>query len=104
MTCQTGDWVRIHSVILTPEERASAIPQETRAVPLEMRVKGWLVTAGASIGDAVEIRTTLGRRYHGTLEAVNPPYGHDFAAAIPELLRAGEELRAMLAKDVGETK
>lgn len=100
MTCQTGDWVRIHSVILTPEERASAIPQETRAVPLEIRVKGWLVTAAASIGDTVEIRTTLGRRYHGTLEAMNPPYGHDFAAAIPELLRAGEELRAMLEQGV----
>lgn len=103
MTCQIGDWVRIHSVILTPDERASGIPQETRAVPLEMRVKGWLVTEGASIGDAVEIRTTLGRGYHGTLEAVNPPYGHDFAAAIPELVRAGEELREMLAKAEGET-
>lgn len=102
MKCQTGDWVRIHSVILAPEERASAIPEETRAVPLEMRVKGWLVTEAAAIGDTVEIQTTLGRRYHGTLEAMNPPYGHDFAAAIPELLRAGEELRAMLSEAEGE--
>lgn len=103
MTCQSGDWVRIHSVILTPDKRASAIPQETRAVPLEMRVKGWLVTAAAAIGDTVEIRTTLGRCYYGTLEAMNPPYGHDFAAAIPELLRAGEELRAMLTEAGEET-
>jgi 2-amino-4-ketopentanoate thiolase alpha subunit len=101
MTCQAGDWVRIRSVILTPQERATSIPEETRAVPLEMRVKGWLVTAAASQGDTVEIRTTLGRRYHGTLEAKNPPYGHDFGTAIPELLRAGEDLRAMLAEPDG---
>ncbi|MCC5986534.1 MAG: 2-amino-4-ketopentanoate thiolase [Pararhodobacter sp.] len=103
MKCKAGDWVRIRSVVLAPHERAASIPDETRAVPLEMRVKGWLVTNEAVIGDKVEIRSTLGRGYHGTLEAQNPPYGHDFAAAIPELLRAGEELREMLAEPDGES-
>lgn len=102
MKCKMGDWVRIRSVILAPQERAASIPDETRAVPLEMRIKGWLVTQEADIGDTVEIRSTLGRAYHGILEAQNPPYGHDFAAAIPELLRAGEELRAMLTDPDGE--
>lgn len=102
MTCKAGDWVRIRSVILSPRERAASIPDETRAVPLEMRVKGWLITDAASKGDIVEIRTPLGRVYQGTLEAENPPYGHDFGAAIPELLRAGEELRAIVADAEGE--
>lgn len=96
MICHAGDWVRIHSILLSPEARAPGIPEETRAVPLEMRVKGWLLTQKAEPGDLVEIRSTLGRVHEGRLEALNPPYGHDFGAAIPELLQAGEELRAMV--------
>lgn len=96
MICHAGDWVRIHSILLPPEDRAPGIPDETRTVALEMRVKGWLLTPEARLGDTVEIRSTLGRVHEGRLEALNPPYGHDFGAAIPELLHAGEELRAMV--------
>jgi len=103
MNSHAGDWVRIHAIILEAGERAPAVPDETQAVPLEVRVKGWQVApASAQPGDRVEIRTVLGRRYTGSLEAINPPYGHDFGAAIPELLEAGQELRDLLADTRGD--
>ena len=37
-----GDWVQIHNIVLTPEERSSALPEDTKSHPLEMWVKGYL--------------------------------------------------------------
>ena len=54
-----GTWVEIHSVVLAPEERADHLPEDTRRVPLEMRVKGFLVAA-AALGERVEIVTVAG--------------------------------------------
>ena len=31
-----GDWVRIHSVVLSPDQRAPQVPEDTAGVPLEM--------------------------------------------------------------------
>ena len=44
-----GDWVRIHRVVLQPWERAAAVPEDTKRVPLELWVKGYLC-ADAAIG------------------------------------------------------
>ncbi|SEO37452.1 hypothetical protein SAMN04490248_104157 [Salinihabitans flavidus] len=96
MTSYAADWVQIHKIILRPDERPKTLPAETRAVPLEMRVKGWQVTESAEIGDQVRVRTVLGREQTGELIAENPEYGHDFGRAIPELLAAGDELVAMM--------
>ena len=37
-----GDWVQIHNIVLKPEERSSALPEDTKKHPLEMWVKGYL--------------------------------------------------------------
>jgi hypothetical protein len=92
-----GTWVEIHRVVLGPGERAPQIPEDTKAVPLEMRVKGFLAAA-AALGDEVEIITAAGRRVCGTLTEVNPPYTHGFGPPIPELSSIGQELRAILRK------
>ena len=44
-----GDWVLTHNIILTPQQRAPQVPEDTHGVPLEMWVKGHL-TADAEIG------------------------------------------------------
>ncbi len=98
---QRGDWVEIHSIILKPEERATQVPEETKKVPLELRVKGWLDEDGASAGDEVNIQTPIGRRLKGRLLAVNPPFIHDFGRPVPELLAARRELREFLASEGG---
>lgn len=90
-----GAWVEIHSVVLAAGERASNIPEDTQRVPLEMRVKGFLL-APAQSGEDVEILTPAGRRLRGTLTAVNPPYAHGFGAPISELSTIGAEVKALL--------
>jgi hypothetical protein len=90
-----GTWVEIYSVVLEPGQRAARIPDDTKQVPLEMRVKGFLAVPGKQ-GDQVEIITPGGRRLRGMLVSVNPAYSHGFGAPIPELTGIGGELRALL--------
>ena len=85
-----GDWVRIHSVILTPDERAAAVPEDTKRVPLELWTKGYL-QSGAQIGETVAIVTRTGRAVTGELVEVNPHYSHSFGDFVPELQRSGDE-------------
>ena len=95
-----GTWVEIHNIILQADERAPQVPEDTRQVPLEMRVKGYLV-APASIGKEAEIETPTGRRLSGTLSEINPPYTHSFGSPIPELSTIGKSVRTLL-RDRGQ--
>jgi hypothetical protein len=90
-----GTWVEIYSVVLEPGQRAPRIPDDTKQVPLEMRVKGFLAAPGKQ-GDSIDIITPSGRRLRGTLVSVNPAYAHGFGAPIPELTAIASEVRALL--------
>jgi hypothetical protein len=90
-----GTWVEIHNIVLPAGERAPQVPEDTQQVPLEMRVKGFLVEP-ASLDEEVEIITTAGRHLRGRLIEVNPAYSHQFGAPIPELSTIGGEVRAIL--------
>lgn len=92
-------WVEIHDIVLKPEERTGNLPEETKKVPLEMRLKGFLLEE-AKLGDRVKIRTVTGRIVEGTLLKENPVYEHGYGETfIPELLTIGQNLRAMLEVD-----
>ncbi|ADL08237.1 2-amino-4-oxopentanoate thiolase subunit OrtA [Thermosediminibacter oceani] len=93
-----GTWVQIHRVVLKSEERSPHLPDDTKKVPLELRLKGFL-THDACIGDEVEIETLIGRRVKGRLVKVNPEYDHGFGRPVPELLTIGMELRKILGGD-----
>jgi hypothetical protein len=93
-------WVEIHRVLLDKGERAPQVPQDTRELPLEMKVKGFLLHE-AALGDEVEIVTAAGRKTQGTLSAVNPSYDHNFGPPIPELSTIGREVREILRKQEG---
>lgn len=92
---EANSWVEIHAIALTPNQRAPHLPEDTKQVPLEMRVKGFL-TSAATLGEEAEIITPAGRRLRGTLVSINPPYAHGFGAPIPELAGIGGEVRALL--------
>ena len=92
-----GTWVEIHKIALDVGERAAQVPRDTRQVPLELRVKGFLVAA-AGMGDEAEIETLTGRRLRGRLTATNPAYSHSFGPPIAELSSIGEEVRVILRK------
>ncbi len=90
-----GSWVQIHKVILSPEERTASIPDETKKVPLELWVKGFL-TEDAEINDTVTIQTLTDRLESGTLIAVNPAYHHDYGDFVPELLDIDKMVKTVL--------
>jgi len=90
-----GEWVRIHKVILQPQERAPQVPEDTKKVLYEMWTKGYL-DADAQIGDEVSITTVTDRKEKGTLVEVNPQYEHDFGKFVPELLVIDKQVREIL--------
>jgi hypothetical protein len=85
-----GTWVEIEWVLLKPEERAKALPEDTKKVPYVMFASGFL-TADAEMGQTVCIRTIIGRELTGKLITVNPSYLHTFGKVVPELLTIGTE-------------
>jgi 2-amino-4-ketopentanoate thiolase alpha subunit len=88
-----GEWVQIHDIILKPEERTAKIPEDTKKVPLEIWVKGFL-DADAKMGDFVEVTTRVGRTAKGTLVDVNPTYDYGFGEVyIPELLKISRQVK-----------
>ena len=90
-----GTWVEIRRVVLSPGARSPHIPEDTRRVPLEMRVKGFLAEP-AAVGTEAVIVTAAGRRLGGVLAMVNPAYAHGFGTPIAELATVGTEARARL--------
>lgn len=92
-TAKKGDWVEIENVLLQPHERAAHIPEDTRATPLIMWVRGFLETECAQIGDFVSVRTLAERTANGTLVSINPRHEHDFGNPVKELLEIGNELQ-----------
>ena len=89
-TIQSGTWVEIEQVILTPEQRAPTLPEDTKQVPYVLRVSGFLIEP-AELGAQARIRTIIGRELSGVLRTVNPSYSHSFGTVVPELLTIGTE-------------
>ncbi len=92
---KAGDWAEVVLVVLAPGDRASSLPVDTARLPLEARVKGYLLT-DAQVGGDAAVETVLGRTVEGRLHAVLPEVPHSFGRPVPELLPIGQELRAIL--------
>ncbi len=92
-----GSWVEIYKVEIEPKDRSPNIPDDTKKVPLELKVKGFLLS-DAKIGDTVEIETYAGRKLSGKLILSNPPYTHKFGQPIPELMTIGLEAKKIIAE------
>ena len=90
---KAGTWVEIEKTILTPEQRAPTLPEDTKQVPYMLNVNGFLLE-DAEIGSPARIRTLIGRELDGTLKTVNPSYAHTFGEVVPELLTIGLEEEA----------
>ncbi|HHW99607.1 MAG TPA: 2-amino-4-ketopentanoate thiolase [Firmicutes bacterium] len=90
-----GTWVEISRTVLPPGERAPQVPADTAAMPLELRVKGFLQEP-AGLGQEASITTLIGRAQRGLVTRINPRHIHDFGEPVPELLTIGQELRQLL--------
>ena len=96
LSAKKGDWVRLHSVAMSPEERTANLPPDTKEVPLEIWVKGYLQEEQAQIGQEAHAITRTGRLVSGTLVELNPSYTHSFGETVPELLAVGDSVRALV--------
>lgn len=93
-----GSWVQIHKIILNPEERTALIPEETKKVPLEMWVKGFL-NSDASLNEEVSVTTLTNRVETGTLVALDPSYHHDYGDFVSELHQIDSMVKTALWGD-----
>lgn len=91
-----NDYVMIHLIVLGPEDRAPQVPDDTKAVPLELWAKGFLKQESAELGDVVTIETITGRSLEGELVEVSPTYRHSFGEFVPEILQIGLQLKSIL--------
>ena len=90
------DWVEIENTVLKPEQRATHLPEDTKAVPLKMWVRGFLVNDEGELGDEVSIRTLTDRVTSGTLVDLNPRHVHDFGDTVQALIEVGRDVRKEL--------
>lgn len=92
MTLKKGDYVEIKITILNPSERAENLPQDTKNLPYEGKIRGYLTSDG-EIGKEVEIETPIGRRVKGVLLGLAKEYIHNFGEPIRELIDIGKKIR-----------
>ena len=90
-TVPAGTWVEVGRTVLEAGDRAPGLPADPAAVPLVLRVSGFLLEP-AALGEPARVRTLIGREQAGTLLAVNPSYTHSFGETVPELLSIGSEV------------
>lgn len=95
---QINTWVQIHKIILNSEERAPQVPDDTKKVPLEMWVKGFLIET-SEIGDIVKVKTITGRIEEGELIQVNPTFKHNYGNFVPEILQIGQIVKDFIYGD-----
>jgi hypothetical protein len=95
-----GELVKIHRVVLAPEERAPNIPKCTKRVPYEVWIKGFLLDEGAKIGDTVSIETFIGRVLSGRLVAIKPAYEHGFGNPPVNLITASFAARKRIQEKI----
>lgn len=90
-----GTYIEVEEIILYSEERASNIPEETRATPLKAWIRGYS-QGDTDIDEEVEIITVTGRRIKGIVKMEKPRYDHDFGEYVEELEKIGINAREML--------
>ena len=95
MKANKGDWVLIHNTVLESSQRAPQVPDDTKSVPLEMWVKGY-IQSDANLGDEVRVTTITGREVEGKLVDINPYYKHDYGKFVPEILQIGLQVKEIL--------
>ena len=91
-----NEYVRIHRAVLEAVERTGKLPEDTKSVPLEMWVKGWLQDEEAQIGDTVTVKTVVGRLETGVLVEAKPCYALNDGEYVPEILEIDQQLRGVL--------
>ena len=92
-----GTWIEVEEIVLSQDERAANIPEDTKKTPLKCWIRGFS-TEDCEIGKEAEIVTNIGRRVRGIVVEVEPGYYHTYGAYVPELSHIGRQGREILEK------
>ena len=92
-----GTWVEIEEIVLTPEDRAKNIPEETRITPLKCWIRGNCIR-DCELGETVEIETNVGRIVKGILVDVEPGYYHTYGKYVSEIGNVGKQARKIIGQ------
>lgn len=90
-----GTWVEVERVVLSPEERSSSIPEDTKKTPLRMWIKGFCIE-DCEIGQEVEVETIIGRKERGVVTQVEPSFDHNFGKYVGEISYIGRQAKEIL--------
>ena len=91
-----GDYVVVQRVVLSADERAPQVPEDTAQVPLIALFKGYLEDECAVPGDEVNIITMSGRRAQAVLTARDPSAQHSYGRFVPELMQVHRQVRDLV--------
>ena len=80
-----GSYVRIRKTLLTPQERSSNLPEETKKVPYKMWVKGYLLEE-SELFDIAEVKTVDGRIVKGRIKEKFPTHKHNYGEFVEEAM------------------
>lgn len=98
MILKKGDYVEIKIKVLDPYERQENLPDDTKKLPYEGKVRGYLIY-DTEIGKETEIETPIGRRVKGILLGIVKEYQHNFGEPIRELIDIGKKVRKKYLKE-----
>ncbi len=92
---EKNDWIEISEILLTPENRASGLPDDTKDLSYKLKIRGFAQCDG-SVGEKITIKTVTGRVLSGVAEKINPYYDHNFGDSIPELIKVRNDLKSLM--------
>lgn len=92
-----GTWVEIEEIVLTVEDRAKNIPEETRSTPLKCWIRGNCLS-DCELGDKVDVTTNVGRIAKGIVVEVEPGYYHTYGKYVKEVGNIGKQAREMIGQ------
>ena len=92
-----GTWVEVEETVLTPDDRAANIPDETKKTPLKSWTCGKCLS-DCELGDQVGVETNIGRIASGKVVDIEPGYYHTYGKYVEEISNIGKQAREIIAK------
>ena len=92
-----GTWVEVEEIVLLPEDRSTAIPEETKKTPLKCWIRGKCLSE-CKLGIEVQVETNVGRIATGLVVEVEPGYYHTYGKYVEEISNIGKQAREIIAE------
>lgn len=92
-----GTWVEVEEIVLTPQDRATNIPDETKKTPLKCWIRGKCLS-DSELGNEVQVETNVGRIARGTIVDIEPGYYHTYGKYVEEISNIGKQAREMISQ------